>query len=180
MSRRQRASEAWRIRRREAGCRDASGRLRRAAGPDRAAEKALDNICHTLAGAALGEAGFKRATPLAMATLLIGANLPDVDALTYVFGSGADALAFRRGWTHGPLALAGLPLALAGAMTAWDRFVRRRRGPHAPPARFGALLLLAFVSVLSHPLLDFLNTYGMRFLMPFSGRWFYGDALFIV
>ena len=32
----------------------------------------------------------------------------------------------------------------------------------------------------SHPLLDWLNTYGMRFLMPFDGRWFYGDALFIM
>jgi inner membrane protein len=29
-------------------------------------------------------------------------------------------------------------------------------------------------------LLDFLNTYGVRFLYPFSRRWFYGDALFIV
>jgi len=31
-----------------------------------------------------------------------------------------------------------------------------------------------------HPTLDWLNTYGMRWLMPFSGRWFYGDAVFIV
>ena len=33
---------------------------------------------------------------------------------------------------------------------------------------------------MSHPLLDWLNTYGMRFLMPFDDRWFYGDALFIM
>jgi inner membrane protein len=33
---------------------------------------------------------------------------------------------------------------------------------------------------LSHPLLDLLNTYGVRLLMPFSNRWFYGDALFII
>ena len=44
----------------------------------------------------------------------------------------------------------------------------------------GELLLLAGVSILSHPLLDTLNTYGMRWLMPFDGRWFYGDVLFIV
>jgi inner membrane protein len=65
-------------------------------------------------------------------------------------------------------------------MVAWDRMVRRRRRPDAAAARWGPLLLLAFVSVLSHPLLDFLNTYGVRFLHPFSNRWFYGDALFIV
>jgi inner membrane protein len=140
----------------------------------------LDNLCHTLVGAALGEAGLKRATPLATATLLVGANLPDVDAWTYAFSDGPTALAFRRGWTHGVLAMAVLPVALAGAMVAWDRMVRRRRRPDAPPARWGPLLLLAFVSVLSHPLLDFLNTYGVRFLHPFSNRWFYGDALFIV
>jgi inner membrane protein len=34
--------------------------------------------------------------------------------------------------------------------------------------------------VLSHPTLDWLNNYGMRWLMPFDGRWFYGDALFII
>jgi inner membrane protein len=140
----------------------------------------VDNLCHTLVGAALGEAGLKRTTPLAMATLLVGANLPDIDAVTYVFADAPTSFAFRRGWTHGALAMAVLPLALAGAMTAWDRCVRRRRRPGKSPARFSALLLLAFVSVLSHPVLDFLNTYGVRFLYPFSRRWFYGDALFII
>jgi inner membrane protein len=32
----------------------------------------------------------------------------------------------------------------------------------------------------SHPLLDLLNTYGVRWLMPFSSRWYYGDTLFII
>ena len=140
----------------------------------------MDNLCHTLVGAALGEAGLKRATPLAMATLLVGANLPDVDAVTYVFADAPTSFEFRRGWTHGALAIAVLPLALAGAMAALDRFVRRRHHPEKTRARFPALLLLAFVSVLSHPCLDFLNTYGVRFLYPFSRWWFYGDALFIV
>ena len=36
------------------------------------------------------------------------------------------------------------------------------------------------IGTLSHPFLDWLNNYGVRLLMPFSGRWFYGDALFIV
>jgi inner membrane protein len=128
----------------------------------------------------MAEAGGRRATPLATATLAIGANLPDVDALAYVFGDDASALSFRRGWTHGILAMAVLPVALAGAMLAWDRLVRRRRRPEAAPARFRPLLALAALSVLSHPLLDYLNTYGVRFLAPFSWRWFYGDTLFII
>ena len=28
--------------------------------------------------------------------------------------------------------------------------------------------------------MDWLNSYGVRLLMPFSDRWFYGDALYIV
>ncbi|HEX9148644.1 MAG TPA: metal-dependent hydrolase, partial [Thermoanaerobaculia bacterium] len=140
----------------------------------------MDNLCHTLVGAALGEAGLARRKPLATATLLIGANLPDVDAFTYAFSDGPTSLAFRRGWTHGVLAMAVLPVLLAAAMVAFDQLVRRRRRKEKIPARFRALLVPAFASVLSHPLLDFLNTYGVRFLYPFSKRWFYGDTLFIV
>ncbi len=140
----------------------------------------MDNLCHTLVGATIGECGARKWTPLATATLLIGANLPDVDARSYL-GNHVTALGFRRGWTHGILAVAVWPVLLAGAMWLWDAMVRLRKpGTGGDQAKFGALLALAFLAVASHPLLDFLNTYGVRFLMPFSGRWFYGDTLFIV
>ena len=42
------------------------------------------------------------------------------------------------------------------------------------------LLLLSYIGVLLHVFMDFLNSYGVRLLMPFSERWFYGDALYIV
>jgi inner membrane protein len=103
-----------------------------------------------------------------------------VDVVTYLWDPAAD-LAFRRGWTHGVLALALWPLLLTGALMLVDRALHRLR--NAPPRRGpvpGQLLLLSSVAVVSHPLLDTLNTYGMRWLMPFSGRWFYGDTLFIV
>ncbi|MGE5231160.1 MAG: metal-dependent hydrolase [Deltaproteobacteria bacterium] len=136
----------------------------------------MDNLCHTLAGAVLAEAGLRRRTPLAVPTLLIGANLPDLDALAYL-RDPIFALGFRRGWTHGVLAMLVLPLLLAGVMLAWDRLVRRRRDEPADP---WGLLVVAAVAVVSHPLLDLLNTYGVRLLLPFSGHWFHGDALFIV
>ncbi len=138
----------------------------------------MDPVCHTLAGAAIGEAGLKQRTSLGMATLLVAANLPDVDVLVYA----TDALAVhvRRGWTHGPVGLIVLPLALVAVMLAWDRLVRQRRAHAPPPASGPQLVLLAYVGALSHPFLDFLNSYGIRLLMPFSERWFYGDALFIV
>jgi nucleoside-diphosphate-sugar epimerase len=46
----------------------------------------MDPVCHTLAGAAIGEAGLKQRTSLGMATLIVAANLPDVDVLVYATG----------------------------------------------------------------------------------------------
>jgi inner membrane protein len=142
----------------------------------------MDNVCHTLVGAALAQAGLKRRTALGTATLMIGANFPDIDVLAVPLDHGVD---FRRGWTHGVLALVVLPLVLTGIMLAWDRWVgaarARRAGVdrplHAVPRE---LLLLSTISILTHPTLDWMNEYGMRWLMPFSGTWFYGDAMFIV
>jgi inner membrane protein len=140
----------------------------------------MDNLCHTLVGAALAEAGLRKQTPLATATLLIGANIPDVDGILYWINRPVEALGFRRGWTHGVLAMAVWPFVLAALMLAWDRWVRRRRHPDLPPAIPRALVLLGLVAVLTHPLLDLCNTYGVRLLMPFSGHWFHGDTLFII
>lgn len=139
----------------------------------------MDNLCHSLVGVALGHAGLNKKTALATATLVIGANLPDVDVFAYVWGSET-ALGFRRGWTHGILALGLWPFILTGIILAWDRFVRRRRRPDAEPADPRALFLLSTVSILSHPFLDWMNTYGLRWLMPFRDVWYYGDVLFII
>lgn len=143
----------------------------------------MDNVCHTLVGAALAEAGLKRRTALGAATLMIGANFPDIDVLAVPFGHSVD---FRRGWTHGVLALLVLPFVLTAMMLAWDRWVvapravregiQRPRGDAVPRE----LLILSAISILTHPTLDWMNEYGMRWLMPFSGRWFYGDTLFII
>jgi inner membrane protein len=48
------------------------------------------------------------------------------------------------------------------------------------PARAGPLLAVSAIGVVTHPALDWLNNYGLRWLMPFDGRWFYGDAVFII
>ncbi len=140
----------------------------------------MDNLTHSLIGAVLGQAGLKRKTGLAMPTLIIAANLPDIDATCTVLGMVS--LAMRRGITHGPIALLVLPLLLTWAMVAFDRWQTRRgkRPPNRLPVRPGWLLALAYVGCLSHPLFDWMNSYGIRLLEPFSHRWFYGDALFIV
>jgi len=135
----------------------------------------MDNLTHSLAGALLGQIGLKRLTGRAMPTLIIAANLPDIDAISTVVGPSS--LAIRRGITHGPIALVLLPLLLTGLMLAWNRWRPLRDGP---PVRPGALLLLAYAGTLSHPALDWLNSYGIRLLEPFSSKWYAGDTLFII
>lgn len=140
----------------------------------------MDNFTHGLAGWALGQAGLKRMTGLAVPTLIIAANLPDIDAVLSVLGT--QSLALRRGLTHGPIALLVLPILLTVAMIAFERWqVRRRKRPRSRlPVRPLPLLILAYIGTLSHPALDYMNSYGIRLLEPFSPRWFYGDTLFII
>src|SRR5215210_8252043 len=136
----------------------------------------MDNLCHSLVGMALSRAGLARRAPLAMSTLVIANNLPDIDV--GVFATGTLAMSFRRGWTHGVLAQATLPIALTGAMLLYDRY--RKKAAPDDRAHAGQLLFLSYVGVLLHVFMDFTNSYGVRLLMPFSDRWFYGDALYIV
>ena len=136
----------------------------------------MDNFCHTLVGAAIGEAGLKRRTRFGNPTLMIAANLPDVDVLSFL--TDTDPISFRRGWTHGIYAQLALPVLFAGLMYAIGR-VRPPRRDDNRPLHFGWLLLLSYIGVYSHVFLDFLNNYGVRLLAPLDWRWFYGDAVFI-
>src|SRR5688572_1920671 len=137
----------------------------------------MDNLTHTLVGAALAESGLKRRTALASATLMIGANFPDIDVVAVAFDNSVH---WRRGHTHGFVALAILPFVLAWIMRTYDRRVRLRRNPGAAPADFRQLCILSALAIATHPTLDFMNTYGMRWLMPFVNKWFYADGLFII
>jgi inner membrane protein len=102
------------------------------------------------------------------------------------FATGRPSVALRRWWTHGILAQVCLPILLTAILLA---VARRRPGatrstPRAtsddPPIRARELLLLSYIGVVVHVLMDLLNNYGVRLLMPFDRRWFYGDVLFII
>ena len=137
----------------------------------------MDNLCHTLAGAAIGEAGLKSRTRFGNPALMIAANLPDIDVLVFLTGRPRRVVPPRLDARR---AGAGIVTArLAASLLAWDRW-RPRRDAGRPPARAGMLIAIGYIGVLSHVLLDYLNNYGVRLLMPFSSRWFYGDTLFIV
>jgi len=138
----------------------------------------MDPLTHTLLGAVVARTSLGGSTRLAGLALMVSANLPDLDVLSYVAGPDY-ALGFRRGWTHGPLGILILPAVLAACLLGMDA-VRRARAPDLPRPIARRVLALAYLGCLTHPFLDWLNTYGVRLLMPFDGQWFYGDAVFII
>jgi len=137
----------------------------------------MDPVTHTLVGASLAATQLGRRTRYAVPALVIGANLPDIDVLSYLAGSDF-ALGFRRGWTHGVLALVVLPALLAMIFLLRER-LRRDKGTD-PPLAVGWLFGLCYLAALTHPFLDWLNVYGLRWWMPFSNTWYYGDSFFIM
>ncbi|HEX2059398.1 MAG TPA: metal-dependent hydrolase, partial [Thermoanaerobaculia bacterium] len=136
----------------------------------------MDPLTHTLFGANLAATRLGEKSRLAVAALVVGANLPDVDSILYFTGHDDLALGFRRGWTHGVLALVVLPFVQTALLMLYDRF---RPDPHRR-VHAGWLLALSALAILTHPTLDWLNNYGMRWLMPFDGTWFYGDSVYIM
>ena len=140
----------------------------------------MDPLAHTLVGAALARTRMLDPDqPYRATTLVIAANLPDIDVVAYFAGSDA-ALLHRRGITHGPIGLVVLPALLVAVVLLIDRWRTRSDDQSRARPTIDGLLCLAYLGALTHPVLDWLNTYGVRLLSPFSDRWFYGDVLFIV
>jgi inner membrane protein len=55
---------------------------------------------------------------------------------------------------------------------------RARKRPQV--VKLSGLLLASIIVSATHPLLDWTNNYGVRFLLPWNSRWFYGDFVFIL
>jgi inner membrane protein len=139
----------------------------------------LEPVTHFLFGANMGRAGLNRKTALATATLTLAAEAPDLDVFSR-FGGSAFALNHHRGFTHSFL---GVPLVAAAVVAfmygIWRLRGRKTRDPNLPP-RWGLLFVYACLAGLSHILLDYTTSYGVRPLWPFSERWISWDIIFIV
>jgi inner membrane protein len=141
----------------------------------------MDNITHSMAGWALGQAGLKSQTRKGLAALILGANMPDIDVfLGWVPWA---PLAMHRGFTHGLVGgVVVMPPILAGLLLLLDKWHASRgkgfrSGLEMRPWR---LLALCYIGAISHPLLDVLTTYSVQLLSPFSESWFHSDGLFII
>ena len=137
----------------------------------------MDNLTHTLAGALIAQMGLKRRSRFAFAACLLGANAPDIDVFAPL-AFPVDGIEFHRGPLHGVFAWPFLAAAIVLILWLLDRL--RPAPPGAIPFRPGALYLVAFLAVLTHPFLDWLTTYAIALLAPFSWRWSSGNAIFII
>lgn len=127
----------------------------------------------------MGRSGLNRTTGLATITLVIAAEAPDIDMLWFLRGP-ISGFAHHRGFTHtllgSPLVAALVVLAVYGI----HRAQRARGGGGNSPPRWGLLCLYAWLGVLSHILLDYSNSYGIRPLAPWNPKWFSWDIALIV
>jgi inner membrane protein len=137
----------------------------------------LEPLTHFLTGACLGRAGFNRKTALATLTMTLAAEAPDLDIASIVKGR-VFYFAHHRGFTHSFLGLVLVSAAVVALVYGYGRIRGRKLTDESPP-RWGLLFLFAYIAGLSHILLDFTNSYGVRPFWPFSERWYSWDIEFI-
>src|SRR5687768_6014421 len=139
----------------------------------------MDNLTHSLVGLTAAKAGLERLSPGATAVCVLAANAPDVDVAILLFGDRWTYLHHHRGITHAIVGVVCLALLLPLVMHGLDRVWARLRNQPAKTKLRGLLLASAIVTA-THPLLDWTNNYGIRFFLPWSSKWSYGDLVFIV
>jgi inner membrane protein len=106
-------------------------------------------------------------------------NLPDIDVVYSSWLTGPKplgSLLHHRGHTH-TLVFA----LLGGGLLYWlaMHLYLRRKQAFSPPERH-VLLGLCLAGPLLHVAMDFGNSYGVHPFWPLTGRWFYGDTIFIL
>jgi inner membrane protein len=149
----------------------------------------MEPVTHFLTGACIGRAGLNRKTACATLAAVLASEAADVDIFWGLRGP-VEGLKHHRGITHTFLAAPFLAAAVVGLIWLWHRWRERRactaatlnqkvNAPPVPPLRWGWLYCTAFISALSHLLLDWTNNYGLRPFFPFNPRWYAGSFVFI-
>jgi inner membrane protein len=139
----------------------------------------MENLTHSLLGAVLAEAALPAEASRGQRTLfyvtgILAANLPDADLLyTSIAPPPLGYLLHHRGHTHTVVGLIGLGV-LIGIVALLPGLRRLLSGAHA---RYWILVAAALTS---HLIADSWNSYGVHPFFPFTNRWFYGDAVYIL
>ena len=138
----------------------------------------MDNLTHSLVGLAAAKAGLEKLSPGATTLCVLAANSPDADIVT-LFGGRWAFLQHHRGISHSIVGAFALALAVPLIFYLVDWLVARAR-QRVRSIRLPGLLLASLIATATHPLLDWTNNYGVRFLLPWNPKWFYGDFVFII
>lgn len=138
----------------------------------------MDNLTHSLVGLAAAKAGLERLSPGATAVCLLAANAPDADVAVLLFADRWTFLQYHRHITHSLLGVLILALLLPLLFWLGDRLIAKWRS-RPPQVRLKGLVLASLIVSATHPFLDWTNNYGVRLLLPWSSKWFYGDLVFI-
>jgi inner membrane protein len=131
----------------------------------------MDTVSHGIAGSVFSRALTDRPTARAALVLgLVGAMLPDADL--FFLNTRIEYLHGHRGWTHTLLLLPVFAMALAVLAKLVYRYARHARLP--------VLFTFAAVGIATHIAFDWITSFGIMFLIPFSRRRFALDWVFIL
>src|SRR5690606_27541007 len=124
----------------------------------------MDNLTHSLFAGSLARTRIGRRSPLSAVALVVSANVPDLDIVVQMWAGLPGYLVHHRGITHSFLGLAVQAFLLTGLFT----LLERGRGSSTRVSSRAGPGLAVLVGLASHLLLDALNTYGVRPLLPFD------------
>src|SRR3984893_1261300 len=139
----------------------------------------MDGLTHSLIGLTSAKAGLERLSPYTSAVFILSANAPDIGVVSFFFGGRWTLLQHHRGITHSIVGTLVLGVLIPSIFFGMERAIARWR-KRAPRSRYRGLLLASMIAAATHPLMDWTNNYGVRPLLPWDGRWFYGDLVFII
>jgi len=140
----------------------------------------MDNVTHAFVGAAMAECAVphgasSRTRTILIAAGVIAANAPDVDLLyAGITEAPLGYLLHHRGHSHTLPGLAVLGVAIWSGLKVLPRAKAALQGIDR------RVILLIAAALLGHLLMDAANSYGTHLLYPFSARWVYGDAVFVL
>jgi inner membrane protein len=139
----------------------------------------MDNLTHSFVGLAAAKAGLEKLSPGATTLCVLAANSPDSDIIILAFGDRWTFLQHHRGITHAIVGVIALAVLVPLIVHFIDRLWSRVRNQPAK-TKLKGLMLASFIVTATHPLLDWTNNYGIRFLLPWSPEWSYGDLVFVL
>src|SRR5258706_3700726 len=139
----------------------------------------MDGLTLPLVVLTSAKAGLERLSPYTAAACILSGNAPDIDVVSGFSGGRWVLLQHHRGITHSIVGTLVLGILIPSILFGVERALAGWR-KQLPKIRYRGLLVASLIAAATHPLMDWTNNYGVRPFLPWVGKWFYGDLVFIV